>query len=224
MSWLTSIFRRPGSKSVRAASRRSRPSRGFLPEFEALEDRTVPALLASQVPFSSLPPLNLIPSQVATLLARAAAATSSDNAIVAVVDRNGDILGVRVEGNVSPAVTGDQQILDYSIDGAVALARTTAFFSSNADPLTSRTIGFISQSTITQREVNSYSFISNPASTLGGPGFVAPIEIGGNFPPGVADSPLADLFDVEENQPRNARVSGGQRHSLHAGRCGPGAQ
>ena len=74
---------------------------------------------------------------------------------------------------------------------------STAFFSSNADPLTSRTVGFLSQSTITQREVDSYSFISNPSSTIGGPGLVAPIEIGGNFPPGVADSPLADLFNVE---------------------------
>ena len=125
----------------------------FTPSMERLEDRTVPAIIASQASLSSLPPLDLTTGQVAQLLARAAAATSTDNAIVAVVDRNGDILGVRVEGNVSPAITGDTQILDFSIDGAVSLARTAAFFSSNADPLTSRTVGFISQSTITQREV-----------------------------------------------------------------------
>ena len=39
--------------------------------------------------------------------ARAAAATASNDAIIAVVDRNGHILGVRVEGDVSPAITGN---------------------------------------------------------------------------------------------------------------------
>ncbi len=168
----------------------------------------MPALIASQTALSSLPPLNLTGSQVAQLLARAAAATSTDNAIVAVVDRSGNILGVRVEGNVSSAITSDTQIEDFSIDGAVSLARTAAFFSSNADPLTSRTVGFISQSTITQREVNSYTFISNPASTIGGPGFVAPVEIGGNFPPGVDDTPQVDLFGIE-NTNREMLVNAG---------------
>ncbi len=167
------------------------------PTIELLEDRTVPAFIASQLPIASVGPLTLTTAQVNTLLERAAAATSTDNAIVAIVDRAGDILGVRVEGNVSPAITGNSNILDFSIDGAASLARTAAFFSSDADPLTSRTVQFISQSTITQREVNSYSFVSNPASTIGGPGFVAPIGIGGHFPPGVADTPQVDLFGIE---------------------------
>jgi uncharacterized protein GlcG (DUF336 family) len=58
-------------------------------------------------------------------------------------------------------------------------------------------VRFISQSTITQREVNSYTFISSPTSTLGGPGFVAPIGIGGHFPPNVANTPQVDLFAIE---------------------------
>ncbi|MBI1832564.1 MAG: heme-binding protein, partial [Planctomycetes bacterium] len=164
---------------------------------EQLETRMMPAFIASQLPLAALPPLTLTTSQVSTLLQRAAGATASDDAIIAVVDRNGRILGVRVEGHVSAAVTGNSDVLDFSIDGAVALARTAAFFSTSATPLTSRTIQFISQSTITQREVNSYTFISNPTSTTGGPGFVAPIGIGGHFPPGVANTPQVDLFGIE---------------------------
>jgi len=166
-------------------------------QVEQLEDRTAPALIASQLPIASLPPLTLTASQVGTLLQRAAAATGSDDAIIAVVDRAGNLLGVRVEGGVSAAVTGNTNVLNFSIDGAIAKARTAAFFSSNADPLTSRTIQFISQSTVTQREVNSYTFDSNPSSTSGGPGFVAPIGIGGHFPPKVANTPQVDLFGIE---------------------------
>src|SRR4051812_39785153 len=169
----------------------------FRPALEQLEDRSAPALLASQLTLAA-PVLtggtftpgstqsSTSPGNVDLLLQRAAAATSSDNAIVAVVDRAGNILGVRVEGNVSPAITGDPNLLSFSIDGAVSLARTGAFFSSDAAPLTSRTIQEISQSTVTEREVNSYTYITDPDSTTGGPGFVAPIGIGGHFPPNVA--------------------------------------
>src|SRR5262249_33848110 len=48
-------------------------------------------------------------ADVQTLLQRAARATASDNAIVAVVDRGGNVLGVRVEGNVSPQITGNTE-------------------------------------------------------------------------------------------------------------------
>ncbi len=165
---------------------------------ERLEDRTMPALIASQLPLATLPPLfTLQTSQVSSLLSRAAAATGSDDAIIAIVDRAGNLLGVRVEGGVSAAVTGNTNVMNFAIDGAISKARTAAFFSSNADPLTSRTVQFISQSTVTEREVNSYSFDSNPASTTGGPGFVAPIGIGGHFPPNIANNPQVDLFGIE---------------------------
>src|SRR5260370_6278198 len=72
-----------------------------VPLVEPLEDRTAPALISSQIPLATLPPLTLTTGQVKQLIQRAAAATSSDDAIVAVVDRMGNILGVRVEGNVS---------------------------------------------------------------------------------------------------------------------------
>ena len=134
---------------------------------------------------------------VSTLLQRAAAADAADNAIVAIVDRGGNLLGVRVEGNVSPLITGDAAALSFAIDGALAEARTGAFFGNNQAPLTSRTVGFISQSTVTQREVNSSPDVADPNSPLFGPGLVAPIRLGGHFPPGVPNTPQVDLFGIE---------------------------
>ena len=135
--------------------------------------------------------------QVSQLLRRASAADGAGDAIVAIVDRGGRLLGVRVEANVSPQITGDPAALAFAIDGAIAEARTAAFFANNQAPLTSRSIGFISQSTITQREVDSSPDVADQNSPLYGPGFVAPIQIGGHFPPGVAFTPEADLFDIE---------------------------
>ena len=54
---------------------------------------------------------------------------------------------------------------------------------------------FISQSTIIQREVESMPSSTDP--TIQGPGLVAAIGIGGHFPPGVNNTPVADLFDIE---------------------------
>jgi uncharacterized protein GlcG (DUF336 family) len=143
------------------------------------------------------PDATLTTADVNALLDRAAAATPGDDAIVAVVDRGGRILGVRVEGNVSSAITSNTDTEVFAIDGAVAEARTGALFANNTAPLTSRTIQFISQTTITQREVESNPSIQDPNSPLAGPGFVAPIGVQGNFPPGVTDTPQVDLFDIE---------------------------
>jgi uncharacterized protein GlcG (DUF336 family) len=164
------------------------------PRLEMLENRRVPALIASQL---ALNPPVLLKSDVDTLLDRAAVATSANDAIIAVVDRGGNILGVRVEGGVSPLLTQNAEKLDFAIDGAVALARTGAFFASDQAPLTSRTIQQISQSTVTEREVDSDPSITDPNSTVRGPGFVAPVAIGGHFPPGIAQTPLVDLFGIE---------------------------
>src|SRR5262249_23087224 len=133
----------------------------YRPTLECLEDRTAPALLASEVQPLPLPtptpapPTVLSPADVSALLQRRAAATASHDRILAVVDRGGHILGVRVEGGVSPLLTQDAATLTFAIDGAVAKARTAAFFANDTAPLTSRTIQFISQSTVTQREVES---------------------------------------------------------------------
>jgi uncharacterized protein GlcG (DUF336 family) len=146
--------------------------------------------------------------QVGQLLDYASAATSSNDAIIAIVDRNGRILGVRVESGVDPAITGNPEKLTFAIDGAVAKARTGAFFGNNQAPLTSRTIEFISQTTITEREVNADPNIPDLNSPLRGPGFVAPVHIGGHFPPGIANTPQVDLFAIQ-NTNRDSIVSPG---------------
>jgi hypothetical protein len=149
-------------------------------------------------PGSGFPQLQ--PDEVQLLLKRAAAVSASEEAIIAVVDRNGRILGVRVEQGVLDAIT-DEQTLVFAIDGAVAKARTAAFFANGElsqgtfGPLTSRTIRFISQSTVTQREVESSPHSIDPLTQ--GPGFVAPVGVGGRFPPEVLNTPLVDLFAIE---------------------------
>lgn len=141
--------------------------------------------------------IQLTTSDVSALLARAAAASASDDAIIAVTDRDGRILGVRVESGVDLAVVNNAQTLTFAVDGAVALARTGAYFANAGAPLTSRSVQFLSQSTITQREVDSSPDVSDPNSTDYGPGFVAPVNIGGHFPPGIALTPQVDLFEIE---------------------------
>jgi uncharacterized protein GlcG (DUF336 family) len=194
----------------RPRAKRGRPPR-FRPQVEMLEDRTAPALIAGEfAPLSvpTSPPVVLEPAQVSILLERAAAASASDDGIVAVVDRNGTILGVRVEGNVSPAVTGNPTTLTFAIDGAVALARTAAFFANNTAPLTSRTVQFLSQSTITQREVDSNPDFTDPNLPQYGPGFVAPVGLGGHFPPGINNTPSVDLFEIEHTNRDSLIVPG----------------
>ncbi|HSQ58320.1 MAG TPA: hypothetical protein VLM40_21545, partial [Gemmata sp.] len=154
-------------------------------------------ILLETQPAAPLPEQTISASEVDTLLKRAAAASSSTDAIIAIVDRNGRILGVRVESGVSPGITGNTSQLIFAIDGAVAKARTGAFFANNQAPLTSRTVQFISQSTITEREVNSNPNITDPNSTVRGPGFVAPVGIGGHFPPNVQNTPQVDLYEIE---------------------------
>ena len=148
-------------------------------------------------------------SDVLTILNRGAVATRSEDAIIAVVDRMGRIVGVRIEQEVETAYQGRENTdLVFAIDGAVAKARTAAFFSNNQAPLTSRTVRFISQSTVTQREVESNPNISDPNSPLRGPGFVAPIGVGAHFPPDVAFTPPVDLFAIE-HQSRDSTIHPG---------------
>ncbi|MFM8987032.1 MAG: hypothetical protein ACKONH_13460, partial [Planctomycetia bacterium] len=186
MKWPSWTSWRSGRRGdARAAGRRAG---GALGGAEPLERR---ALLAVA---------QLTTAEVNALLDRASAATPSTDAIIAVVDRTGQILGVRVEAGVA---TND---LGFAIDGAVAKARTGAFFSNGQAILTSRTVSHISQSTVTQREMQA-----NPASadpTFTGPGYVAPVGIGGEFPPGIVRQPLVDLFAIEHTN-RTSVVVGG---------------
>jgi uncharacterized protein GlcG (DUF336 family) len=133
-------------------------------------------------------------NEVTTLLKRAAVALPEENAIIAIVDRNGNILGVRVEQEVLDTIK-DPAKLAFAIDGAVSEARTAAFFSNDATAVTSRTIETLSATTILQREVEANPNDPNP--TIQGPGFVAAIGIGGHFPAGIENTPPVDLFNIE---------------------------
>lgn len=133
-------------------------------------------------------------ADVATLLDRASVATPSNDAIIAIVDRNGTILGVRAEQDVLNTIT-DPSTLAFAIDGAISKARSAALFANDTAPITSRTLQTISQSTILQREVESNPNSTDP--TIDGPGFVAPIGLGGHFPNDVQHTPPVDLFNIE---------------------------
>ncbi len=168
--------------------------------------------------FDPLAPV-LTDGEVDVLLKRAEFASKSNDAIIAIVDRNGRILGVRTESGIPEA---DLHKLVFSIDGAVAKARTAAMFANDAAPLTSRTIRNLSQSTITQREVESVPTLPNPldpannnpfdtsqsVSKTFGPGFVAPIGVGGHFPQGVMHTPPVDLFGIEHQNRDSLMLAG----------------
>ncbi|WP_145274582.1 heme-binding protein [Tautonia plasticadhaerens] len=141
--------------------------------------------------------LTLNSSEVRQLLDRASAASPSDDAIIAIVDRGGRILGVRVEDGVSQSILLDPTALTFAIDGALAKARTGAFFANDTAPLTSRTVQALSESTILQREVESNPNFTEPNSTQRGPGTVARIGIGGHFPRNVNFTPQVDLAQIE---------------------------
>lgn len=194
---------------------------------EAPEDAALHGLHAM---FTDYPQLTA--AEVSSILDYATQVSPSEDAIIAIVDRGGNILGVRVEdgvvanldsvtntttggnGNgVIDAGTDEERTLVFAIDGAVAKARTAAFFS-NGDPvngtlapLTSRLVRFISQSTVTFREVNANPNSNDPL--VEGPGFVAPIGLGGHFPPEVMFTPPVDLFAIEHTN-RDSSVHPGE--------------
>lgn len=150
----------------------------------------------------------LTAGEVQVLLERAAAASASNDAVIAVVDRNGTLLGAQVEGGIAPQIATNPILLVYAVDGALAEARGGAMFANDTAPITSRTVGFIAQSTVTQREVESIPSITDEASPLRGPGFVAPVGVNAHFPPDVNFTPAVDLFGIE-NTNRDSLISPG---------------
>ncbi|MEE9603659.1 MAG: heme-binding protein [Thermoguttaceae bacterium] len=159
---------------------------------EIVADSSTIGALAAVAPLTTHDQLST--AEVDELLDRATLVTDRNDAIIAIVDRSGRILGVHVEQGVLNNIP-DADTRVFAIDGAIAKARTAAFFSNDQAALTSRTVRFISQSTITEREVDS-----NPNSAdqgVRGPGFVGPVGLGGHFPPDVAFTPHADLFAIE---------------------------
>jgi uncharacterized protein GlcG (DUF336 family) len=88
----------------------------------------------------------LTATEVTNIATAAAAAVSTDTLVIAVVDRQGKVLGVfHKAGAPTGALSlGNFSLMENADDVAVELARTGAFFSNNQAPLTSRTVRFIS--------------------------------------------------------------------------------
>jgi uncharacterized protein GlcG (DUF336 family) len=85
-------------------------------------------------------------SEVTQIATAAAASVSTDTLVIAVVDRQGKVLGVlhKAGASVGALSLGNFSVMENADDVAVELARTGAFFSNNQAPLTSRTVRFIS--------------------------------------------------------------------------------
>jgi uncharacterized protein GlcG (DUF336 family) len=86
----------------------------------------------------------LTTSDVDGIVRAAAAATSPTTAVIAVVDRAGNVLALYRKPDAPLTVPGNFSTQVSANDVAIGLARTGAFFSNNQAPLTSRTVRFIS--------------------------------------------------------------------------------
>jgi uncharacterized protein GlcG (DUF336 family) len=88
----------------------------------------------------------LTASEVTQIATAAAASVSTDSLVIAVVDRQGKVLGVfhKAGAPIGALSLGNFSAMENADDVAVELARTGAFFSNNQAPLTSRTVRFIS--------------------------------------------------------------------------------
>jgi uncharacterized protein GlcG (DUF336 family) len=86
----------------------------------------------------------LTAADVTNAVQGAAAAIGPDTMVIAVVDRAGTPLAVFRKAGAPAAVTGNFGAVVNANDQAVGLARTGAFFSNDAAPLSSRTVRFIS--------------------------------------------------------------------------------
>jgi uncharacterized protein GlcG (DUF336 family) len=151
--------------------------------------------LASGTPVQSQGPAGaaevLIAADVTAIIAAAAGALDDAGLAVAVVDRRGAILGVYRRPSTLSRVP----------DIAVSLARTTAFFSNDQAPLSSRTVRFISGIHFPAGVQNTppaalYGVENiNRGCALGpfntGVAIPRPRSIAGTFGPGVGTLPLA---------------------------------
>src|SRR3954469_22597478 len=86
----------------------------------------------------------LTASDVTRIIEAATKSVDTNSMVIAVTDRQGDILGLLRESDApSTAIGNFSQQVDTN-ELAVALARTASFFSNGQAPLSSRTVRFIS--------------------------------------------------------------------------------
>src|SRR6202011_644753 len=88
--------------------------------------------------------ITLTATDVDSIVHAAAAATSPTTAVIAVVDRAGNVLALYRKPDAPLTVVGNFGIQTSTNDVAIGLARTGAFFSNDQAPLPSRTVRFIS--------------------------------------------------------------------------------
>jgi uncharacterized protein GlcG (DUF336 family) len=107
------------------------------------------AFQASRSPFHRHPnPLSdpevLTSADVSAVVEAAASSVNSDAMVIAVTDRQGDILAIYRKPLAPPTSVANFGIKADTREVAVALARTTSFFSNDQAPLSSRTVRYIS--------------------------------------------------------------------------------
>jgi uncharacterized protein GlcG (DUF336 family) len=99
---------------------------------------------ALNTPASASATVTLTSSDVDSIVRAAAAATSPTTAVIAVVDRAGNVLALYRKPDAPLTVPGNFAMQTSTNDVAIGLARTGAFFSNDQAPLPSRTVRFIS--------------------------------------------------------------------------------
>ena len=119
----------------------SSPSGGS--ERTLINDAADPVAVAASDP-PPPPATTLTAADVTAVVSAAATSISSTSMVIAVVDREGVILGVYRKAAAPVTVVGNFGATVNANDFAVSLARTGAFFSNDEAPLSSRTVRFIS--------------------------------------------------------------------------------
>src|SRR6202140_2445574 len=99
---------------------------------------------AVNTPASASTTVTLTSVDLDSIVPAAAVATSPTTAVIAVVDREGNVLALYRKPDAPLTVAGNFGTQTGTNDVAIGLARTTAFFSNDQAPLSSRTVRFIS--------------------------------------------------------------------------------
>src|SRR6202162_1966122 len=106
--------------------------------------QTTSQSVVNNTPASASTTVTLTPVDVDGIIHGAAAATSPTTAVIAVVDRAGNVLALYRKLDAPLTVAGNFGVQTSTNDVAIGLARTGAFFSNDQAPLPSRTVRFIS--------------------------------------------------------------------------------
>ncbi len=156
----------------------------------------------------------LTQTEVTQIVTSAALSAAADTMVIAVVDRQGKVLGVFRKPNAPSTTLGNFSTLQDANDVAVALARTGAFFSNNQAPLTSRTVRFISgihlPPGVTNQPPADLYGIENTnrgctlSAELEGRGFKPATPISGMTPLGI----LTGKKDVNDSDPNTVNPGG----------------